>query len=199
MPAASITLPAAVAALRVAPLSMISVQEWIDSARLAPSQMRSRSVPIRQRLARHGDVLVVRLVESQPTLVHRDLWPDLLAVAISGARWQMDWLTPQETRLLELVDAEGVVPVDEALAHRVDAVPKRLGNGLAARLLVRQTWVPGHKDQPMRALASWWRWAEDERVAPSQDEAAARSRLEAASGGARLPWHHRALRHRWGW
>ena len=40
---------------------------------------------IQNRLLAHKDVLAVKLIEGKVTLVHRKLWPDVLAMAVSGA------------------------------------------------------------------------------------------------------------------
>ena len=72
---------------------------------------------------------------------------------------------------------------------------------LEARLLVlvRHTgFGTGHHE---RRIVSWWRWAEDEGVAPCLNEEAARLRLEATAWalgpGATLPWSRRPLRRRY--
>ena len=52
-----------------------------------------------QRLAAHPDVLMVKLVAGKDTLVHRRLWPELLAIALAGEPWQLRGL-PAASRLL---------------------------------------------------------------------------------------------------
>lgn len=183
-------------------MALASHERWEASVRLKSADLRRADVDAPTRLLRHRDVLVLRLVHGHPTLVHRDLWPDLLAIAISGSPWQVEWLPPKDARLLEVVDEEGVVRLDQALAERLDASPRHLGKALLARLLVLGTLEPDGRGTA-RTLVSWWRWAEEERVAPTPDEAQALARLEAASRGLsehyHLPWFRRGIRHRWGW
>src|SRR4026207_520027 len=45
-------------------------------------------------LSDHPDVLVTKLLYRKDTLVHRSLWPALLAVATTRAPWPLDGLSP---------------------------------------------------------------------------------------------------------
>jgi len=140
-------------------------------------------------------VLRLKLLVGRPTLVHRNLWPDLLAMALSGADWQVNWLSRHERELLDLVESEGCVTRDVALAERLDAAATNLGNELESRLLVLGRTVRGEGLAVTRTLHSWWTWADEHGVAPAPDEEAARLRLEAVANalgpGAALPWRHR--------
>lgn len=202
MPRPKTPLRDLVAAFRLRGLAMTTHAHWEASVRLSAPDLRKVYPNVETRLLTHRDVLILRLVDGHPTLVHRDLWPDLLAVALSGAPWQMEWLPPKDARLLEVVDEEGVVRLDQALAERLDAAPKNFGRALMARLLVLGAFELEGRGT-VRTLVSWWRWAEEQRVAPAPDEAAARARLETAAKGlaerTRMPWHGRGIRHRYGW
>ena len=150
------------------------------------------------RLLSHRDVISTRLCARMRTLVHRSLWPDVLAMALSGGYWQTKWLPPTEARLLALIDEEGSVRVDVALAERVDAVLRNLGKTLEARLLVLGADVVTESGASVRTLTSWWSWAAEKGVAPNPDADAARERLEAAARAVilqpLLPWWDQPLR-----
>jgi hypothetical protein len=152
------------------------------------------------RLFGHKDVLAVKLVDGKVTLVHRSLWPDLLAMATCGGPWQVEWLPRREADLLELVEKEGRVVVDPALAERFDAAPKAFGKSLEARLLVLSANVHTESGAHARLLTSWWTWAEEKAVAPEPNEVDARARLEIAAKSlgprARLPWFDKSVRRR---
>lgn len=201
MPSTKPPLRAVLAAFRERGLALTTSELWAAAVRLKRAELMKAHASVDTRLLTHRDVLVLRLVDGRPTLVHRDLWPDLLAVALSGAPWQMEWLPPKDARLLEVVEEEGVVHLDSDLAERLDAAGKSLGKTLMARLLVLGLMEP-RGDGTVWTLVSWWRWAEEQRVTPSPDEEAARSRIAVAAKGlaehTRLPWHDRPLRRRWG-
>ena len=153
-----------------------------------------------RKLQAHRDVICTRLCARKRTLVHRSLWPDVLAMALSGGDWQTKWLPPTEARLLDVVDAEGTVRVDQALADRADAVLSGCGRTLEARLLVLCTEIADESGRVERHLTSWWSWAAAKGVAPNPDEDAAREHLEAAARALvpkpLLPWWDQPLRHR---
>lgn len=150
---------------------------------------------LEEPLRTHRDVLTLRLVARSTTHVHRTLWPDLLAIALSGGDWQTKWLPPKEAQLLDVIDAEGEVVVDRALADRVDATLTGLGKVLETRLLVLTVRTT---ESGARVLQSWWSWAAAEGVAPNADEDDARRRVEAAARAVvpkpLLPWWDQPLR-----
>jgi len=151
----------------------------------------------KSNLARRADVLIVKLVKAKVTYVHRDLWPDVLAVALSGDAWQMGGMPSRDVRLLDRVDAEGVVQFDQATSESAESD----GKELEARLLVIggnvHTASGGHE----RTLTSWAAWAAEHGAAPSEDLVAAYARLDAAAKAlgpsASLPWWKKPLRRRW--
>lgn len=155
---------------------------------------------VTNRLLAHEDLLAVKLVNGKVTLVHRSLWPDVLAMATCGAPWQVEWLPRREADLLDLVEMEGRVVVDADLAEKFDAAPKKFGKSLEARLLVLSTNVHTESGAHARMLTSWWTWAEAKGVAPAPDETDARLRLEIAATTlgprARLPWTKASIRRR---
>jgi hypothetical protein len=148
------------------------------------------------RLLADDDVASMKLVSGKVTYVHRGLWADLHCVALSGDKWQMEFLPAREARLLERVDAEGVVRLDDAEV----AAAETDGRELEARLLVVGGSEHSASGNHERVLASWPTWARGRDVAPAADAPAAYARLDAAAKSlgprARLPWWPRPPRKR---
>ena len=148
------------------------------------------------------DVVRVRLVDAKVTLVHRRLFPSLLAIAGSGEPWQTRGLAAAPRRLLALVGRHGEVRCDRLpVASRLPAK----GIGEAARELERRLLVHGggvHTESGAHAkvVAGWGRWAKEARVAgavPAVDSAksafeeiVARWDRETGARG-RLPWEEK--------
>src|SRR6266849_8631868 len=58
-------------------------------------------------LAEHPDVLFTKLLYRKDTLVHRSLWPAVLAVGSAREQWQVQGLSRDAKRLLERLDRGG--------------------------------------------------------------------------------------------
>src|SRR6266851_419243 len=59
-------------------------------------------------LAEHPDVLVIKLVSSKVTYVHRALWPYVVTIGRARAAWQLESLSRAALELLEEVDGTPV-------------------------------------------------------------------------------------------
>ena len=134
-------------------------------------------------LAEHPDVLVTKLLYRKDTLVHRSLWPALLAVAEAREPWQLRGLSGPARSLLQLVQ-RGDGPV------RATGAPVK---ALEARLLARAHQVHTEAGHHEMALESWQAWAGRAGCAALQSIPQAREVLEhaAATLGApleALPW-----------
>ena len=131
----------------------------------------------------HPDVAFIKLLNRKVTLVHRQLWPALLAIVSHAEPWQMDGLSAAAQRLLTEVN-ESAVPV---LA--TGPVVKEL----ETRLLVHAEQVHGQSGKHELALQSWALWARKRKVKPLRSLAAAREEMDRAIEriGAKpsaLPW-----------
>jgi hypothetical protein len=136
-------------------------------------------------LADHPDVLFTKLLRKKDTLVHRRLWPAVLAVGRSRAGWQRDGLSREAARLLERVD--GGEPV------RASGAPVK---ELEARLLVTTRQVHTVSGRHEIALESWKEWSRRTRCRPLASVPRAKKALEEAAvklGAPReaLPWYRR--------
>jgi hypothetical protein len=129
------------------------------------------------------DVLLTKLIAGKDTLVHRRLWPALVAVGRSGEAWQRNGLTLPAKRLMESV---------ERSKSGVEAAgtPAR---ELALRLLAVSSERHSESGRHVRVLESWKSWAARKGVVPLSSAREGRRALEeaAASLGAApssLPW-----------
>ena len=134
----------------------------------------------------HPDVLFTKLLGAKVTLVHRKLWPALLAVAAERAPWQMTGLTTTARRLLESVDAS-----EEPVACSGPAAKE-----LEVRLLVQTEQVHTESGRHRLMAQPWESWARARAVKPRRSASAARVEIESVvqdMGGALslLPWHKR--------
>jgi hypothetical protein len=123
-----------------------------------------------EELAGWRDALSVKLVLGKDTLVHRRLWPALLAVGRSGEDWQRRALGAGPARLLARLEREGEL-----------RGAGETGKELARRLLCvsRQEHTTAGRHETV--LEDWKRWARREGLATSGPSAArGRAALEDA-------------------
>jgi hypothetical protein len=128
-----------------------------------------------------AEVVFVPLVDGKMTLVHRRLWPALVAVGEARAPWQTDPLSPGARKLLSQADQVGRLRASGTEAKR-----------LAVALLVHGEQVHTERGAHATELVSWpeFRRTRDIGVLPDREEA--RRSLEEAARSldprARLPW-----------
>jgi len=132
-----------------------------------------------QRLTAHPDVLIVKLVAGKDTLVHRRLWPELLAIAQSRGAWQLRELPAAARLLYEKVRKSGAIATTGAAAKLLES-----------RLLVHGEQFHSETGSHSQRLESWTIWAKRVGLAeanlPSASEA--KRTLEAILPGAKWPW-----------
>jgi len=122
-------------------------------------------------LADHPDVLFTKLLLRKDTLVHRTLWPALLAVGSARDRWQLQGLSAEANRLLERLD-RGDGPV-----RAVGAPVKEL----ETRLLVTTQEIHTASGHHEMALESWHAWSRRVECGAIQPVPRARKVLEEAA------------------
>jgi hypothetical protein len=140
-------------------------------------------------LADHPDVLFTKLLYRKDTLVHRALWPAVLALGSARDKWQMQGLSEDAKRLLERLGSGGV-PV-----RAVGAPVKELER----RLLVTTQEIHTESGRHEMALESWKAWSQRVGCTAMKSVPRAREALEAAAVrfGAplkSLPWPLRTSR-----
>ena len=131
-----------------------------------------------EQLAKHPKVLCVKLVAGKDTLVHRDLWPELYAIATAGEAWQREGLTPAARALEKQVARAGQLEANGAAAKELEL-----------RLLIRCEQFHTDAGFHARRLESWPRWAERVDL-PARRVTAfeAKATLEAILPKTKFPW-----------
>jgi len=135
------------------------------------------------KLADHPDVLFAKLVCGKDTMIHRPLWPAVLAVGRAREPWQVQGLSGGARRLLDRLD-RGEGPV------RAAGEPVR---ELERRLLATSQEIHTEAGRHEMALESWKAWSARVRCHPAASPSHAREVLEDAATrvGAplkALPW-----------
>ena len=98
------------------------------------------------------EVAWAKLILGKETLVHRRLWPALVAVAESGEDWQQRGLKPDAVALLRRVRSGGSrVPLDRPLAAAATTLERRL--------LAHATTEHTASGRHARFLETWAAWA----------------------------------------
>ena len=122
-------------------------------------------------LADHPDVLFTKLLYRKDTLVHRSLWPAVLAVGDARGQWQVQGLSGGAKRLLQRLDrGDGSV--------RATGAPV---NELEARLLATAQEIHTESGRHEMALESWHAWSRRVGCSAIRSIPRARKALEEAS------------------
>jgi len=134
-------------------------------------------------LVDHRDVLLTKLLFAKDTLVHRTLWPALLAVASSAEPWQMQRLSPPAGALLKRT----------RLAKTPLSASGPAVRELQSRLLLHAAEVHTASGRHQIVLSQWASWAARVETAPLASAVQGRQQLEAACAAfgaplTALPW-----------
>ncbi|HEY5885040.1 MAG TPA: hypothetical protein VIT88_10160 [Pyrinomonadaceae bacterium] len=158
---------------------------------------------VNERLDDHPDVLIAKLLAGKVTFVHRQLWPALLAVAISEEPWQMRHLPDSAQKVLKFLKSAGSVRSDELRIGTVGR--KELSESvriLERRLLIHSEQVHTESGAHAKVLESWESWAASAKVkigkiavadAKKSFEQRVRELNDAFNGKVTLPWQTKLL------
>jgi hypothetical protein len=102
----------------------------------------------------HPDVMLAKLLSGKVTMVHRKLWPALLAVASSREPWQTEGLSAVGAQWLAAFDAA------EAAGEAMPAASRTVIKEIEARLLAHGENVHTDSGKHETRLESWRSWAE---------------------------------------
>jgi hypothetical protein len=102
----------------------------------------------------HPDVMLAKLLSGKVTMVHRKLWPALLAVASSREPWQTEGLSAVGAQWLAAFDAA------EAAGEAMPAASRTVTKEIEARLLAHGENVHTDSGKHETRLESWRSWAE---------------------------------------
>ena len=122
-------------------------------------------------LADHPDVLFTKLLYRKDTLVHRTLWPAVLAVGGARGQWQVQGLSADAKRLLQRLDRE-----DGSVRATGSSVKE-----LEARLLATAQEIHTESGRHEMALESWHAWSRRVGCSAIKSVPRARKALEGAS------------------
>jgi len=109
------------------------------------------------RLRDHAEVVRVPLLSRRATWVHRELWPELLAVATAREAWQLDGLSERALALLALADREGVVRTRDLDWQQWPRAGKS-ARELEDRLLVKGGEEGNPREGPYKVVTAWPVW-----------------------------------------
>jgi hypothetical protein len=132
---------------------------------------------ILERVEDHPDVLSAKLLAGKVTLIHRALWPALLAVVTAREAWQTDDLLPGSVQWLAALDEARAAGAEVAQPSRT--VVKEI----EARLLARSESVHTSDGSHRTRIEDWAAWATRAGVAlpPTMSPADGQRALEAAA------------------
>lgn len=122
-------------------------------------------------LAKHPDVLFTKLLYRKDTLVHKALWPAVLAAGRAREPWQVQGLSSDAESLLDRLDRGG------GTIRAVGAPVKEL----EARLLVTTQEIHTESGRHEMALESWRSWARRTECTAIRSVPRARELLEQAA------------------
>jgi len=136
------------------------------------------------------EVLSVKLVRGKATLVHRDLWPALIALGASGEPWQTLKLSAAAKSLLARVTKHGSLRLDGLKGWRAATKPADAARELETRLLVYGGEIHTESGRHAKLLETWHHLRERLGIGGAlPDPAAAKRALaERFPRETRVPW-----------
>jgi hypothetical protein len=148
------------------------------------------------QLEDHPDVMFTKLISGKVTLVHRKLWPEIVAIGTARAPWQMKGLSKPALKLLDLIVEHGSVRTDQ-LGWPKSEKPGEAARELEKKLLTHAGQFHTETGAHSKVLESWEAWAK--RVgfkaepmssvqAKKKMEERVRKMNEQFVAKARLPW-----------
>lgn len=119
---------------------------------------------VNQKLEDHPDVLLTKLVSGKVTFVHRDLWPEVLAIGTAQEAWQMEGLSASARALLKTVEETGALRTDKiGLPGSKTTTKNKPGDTareLERKLLIHAEQIHTASGAHAKLLETWEHWAE---------------------------------------
>lgn len=157
---------------------------------------------VNEKLEDHPDVLITKLISGKVTFVHRDLWPEILAIGTAQEPWQMEGLSAPAQALLKTVELSGELRSDKSDWPKSQSSSKnKRGDAvreLERKLLVRAEQIHTTSGAHAKLLETWEHWSKrtgfaGSAVRPDQAKRNLEERLrklnDVFDGTARLPWN----------
>ncbi len=156
------------------------------------SHPRANSVHrVLEDLEDESDLLQAKLINGKVTLIYRDLWPSLFAVALSGEPWQTRGLSQPAGSLRRRVQRAHRVRTDQLLRWSSSVKPGTAARELEKRLLLYSEEVHTDSGKHAKRLETWENLMERRGFSstlPSVANAKRALETKIATSGARLPW-----------
>ena len=155
-----------------------------------------RIFAVSEMLEDHPDVLIVKLVSSKVTFVHRELWEHVYSIGIAREDWQLKKLSPAAKLLLETLDAQGSLQTNK-LGKESGPKPSETARVLESRLLLHANQIHTESGAHAKVIETWDTWADRAGFrAKAKSPAAARRFIERRlneldenfGGSSELPW-----------
>jgi hypothetical protein len=159
---------------------------------------------VNERLEDHPDVLITKLISGKVTVVHRELWPEIVAIGTAKQSWQTAGLSASAQELLNIVKKAGFLRTDQMVGRSSSTAkkdkPGDIARDLERRLLIHAEQIHTESGAHAKALETWEHWSKRKSFTPSaiQAEVAKRNLEERLrklndefDGTARLPWSAR--------
>ena len=149
-----------------------------------------------EMLEDHADVLIMKLVSSKVTFVHRKLWGNVYSIGVAREDWQLKKLSLGAKRLLQALDDQGSLQTNK-LSKEFGPKPSETARELESRLLLHANQIHTESGAHAKVIETWGRWAKRAGFrASAKSPAAARRFLEQPlaemneefGGNGKLPW-----------
>jgi hypothetical protein len=141
---------------------------------------------ILQSLERHPDLLLAKLLAGKVTMIHRRLWPAVLAVVTAREGWQLDGLSPLASQALGALDDA------EASGREPPPASRTVSKEIESRLLAHSESVHTSSGKHVTRLQPWKTWAARAGGQPAPDVNESKRVIEASAARMTpppaLPW-----------
>jgi hypothetical protein len=162
---------------------------------------------VNEKLEDHPDVLITKLISGKVTFVHRNLWPEIVAIGTSKEPWQMKGLSASATTLLKTIEEAGALRTDQFDGPSLHSTAKLgdLARDLERKLLVHAEQIHTASGAHAKVLETWDHWCErkgfvSSSLQPDEAKRNVEERLgklnEEFDGSAKLPWVLRTAKER---
>jgi hypothetical protein len=146
----------------------------------------------------HADVMFTKLISGKVTLVHRKLWPEILAIGTARGPWQIKDLSKSARHLLKMIDDTGSFRTDQLIWPKSATVkPGAAARELEKKLLIHTGEFHTVSGAHAKLLETWKTWSrrsgfpvgamQSETAMQKMDERV-RKMNEQFEAKARLPW-----------
>ncbi len=144
-----------------------------------------------EELEDEPEVLQAKLINGKVTLIHRDLWPSLLAVATCAEPWQTRGLSELAASLLRRVRRAGRIRTDQLRRWNSPVTPGVAARELEKRLLVYSQEIHTDSGRHAKCVETWQNLMSRQRLSrklPSPADAKLVLEGTLSDARVRLPW-----------